>query len=473
MAEKEDAYAQAIRDLTFNIPPEEGGTYGERSKVDCPEPWHALKTARDSYGRYTVIYSFDAKEPRSKDGQKLSTFPKPFNDEQRLVMRRVMDAAEDIANIRFIEAGKKDSYFPKAAQCKPEDAHLCFFQDNYQKPFYGHAAGMESPAGGRDVIMHGNQAIASEFMHELSHAVAGISHPRNNPWLDSYGRDGTVMSANQAWSAAHFGQFDIITWQHIFGKSRSVKTLQTVVTGEEAMHTPVLHRRVPVTLNLRSLHNDQQTVTVDLARVLGCNVESSVVKPKGGSYEALNITFSPDTDVRAVLPVQNAVMHMRGKQGAQLTGDIRNDVLMAQGGKNILTGGGKGDTFRFDKNSGHGNMITDFTTQPTTPEQDFERNYDNDRIEFVLLNLDHVNLQRHRNGTTVQAVDTDKKAVASAFVMNQTPEQLKEHIFQAQNTKWDSFHNEDKIEAVNIVEIAPPTATPTPAPRLRIFGRRR
>jgi hypothetical protein len=415
-----------------------------------------LKVGRDDKGRHYIIYSFDALQPRSEDALKETVNPTQLTDDQRQAMRHVLHTFEKVANVYFVEAGTKDSHVPEATHCLPEDAHLCFFRDDYRPEITGRAAGMDNPRGGRDIVIFEKEVDIYTFVHELSHAVAGVSHPRNDSDHPGYSKRDTVMSANPGKDIVNFGKFDIAVWQYIFGLSNDPAVGRKRINGEEALHSPVLYREVAVTLDLGSLHTTNHVI-VDLGKDTGRHIYSlsEVTSPNGEKGE-LNIVLAPETRVEKLLPVAEGRMHMKGIAGVQMSGGSNNDVLLAQGGHNTLTGGGSGDSFRFDEKSGRENSITDFSAR-RGPED--RKNFRNDQIQFLLPDLDHVRMQERKNksGTDVEAVTEGRQIVTSVFVAGRSPEEIRDHVYKTKVYDWKDGHEWAELEPANLEIVAPST----------------
>ncbi len=466
----EQKLKRALEEMTVNIPPADGGTRREGSRYN----WSPLKPGRDAQGRYAIIYSFDATNVRGERALKSdeARVLYPFTDDQRAAMRRVMDNIESVADIRFVEAGTKDPDLPAAETCAPQDAHLCLFRgpDNFKSKegleLAGIAFGMENRAGERDVIIYGEHIDFSNCFHEWSHAVAGLSPPQNYGFHSDYSLGTTVMSFNSNDRPVNFGALDAALWQYIYGKSRIPVVQEASVDAEEAKNIAILHREVPVTIDLAGL-KDTDTVVVDLSdpfrRQLYCQKTRS-------ELSIINCAVSPGTDiVRVSSP--DVRMHARGRNGVSLSGSDHNDVLMAYDGGNILTGGGGGDSFRFDDKSGMENRITDFTIPPISPSG-VKYVSDNDRIEFPIPYLSHVTLQwlGPEQGTEIQAIGQRRNVITTVRVPGWVPEALQAHIHGVRLGRWDTHHGHAQSQPpvnVEIIEaspslpmIPPPAKTP-------------
>jgi hypothetical protein len=458
----------AVDHILANIPKAYGGSGSALSGIGYAlgftKPWYPLKVGTIKPKRHVMIYSFDARTLRVNPGVAKSV--QPLTEAQRREMRRVMDAVEDVANVRFIEAGTKDPDFPAAEKYTPEKAYLCCFGGyGIQDDSVGLAKGMDVKYGLRDLLVAEDSVTFGTMFHELSHAVAGICHPENQNQHPAESAQSTVMveasDKDQKEYSADFGVLDAAGWQRIFGKSKNAKVREAIVKAAELIRSPILYREAPVTLDLSDVTGGYR-YNIDLMKERGIQVTSLETETRDGQKGRVLTALAPGTHIQHVRAGErvNVGVHMRGNAlDNELVGGNYADTIMGNVGNDTLTGNGGEDKFRFVRNPADScHMITDFQS---------------DRIEFIIPNLKKVELRwredfvrkgetKARRGTEIRVMDSDDKVAATVFAADCAPADVQHRLFKIACTKWNDPHY---AEGFKEEMLTPVMHVATPLPR--------
>ncbi len=449
---------QAKRELLSLIPPEKGGF---RSPSESGDPWYPLKVGVDKQGNYAFIYSFDAAKPRNGFGNFEVKGIQKFTPEQEAVMRRAMAAAEDIAKVKFYEAGVYDPDFPIAEKYAPDKAFLCFFgaedlEDAEGGVVLGLALGMEKRYGVRDIIVQGEDLRIG--FHELTHAIPAGSH------AEKTSSEHSVLGRRLEGVAVALGALDVLPWWQAYGKSTKAKVQERVVHLEESSTDSLLYREVPIILDLSKIHTPNIT-EIDLSNTIGLQVYYLPRDNKSSSY----VTVAPGTHIKDIVANQDSSESLLVK-GNALPNKLMGTILLAQGGNDILTGCRSEESsvmFRFDDASGKNNVITTFNVRD--PKSD----YTSDKIQIIFNKKCNVELQlcedftwqnQKRPATELRVVNEAGEIVASAFILDRKPEYIQDRISKITlREKWSDYNVDVKEESVPVVVLPPASREKKPA----------
>ncbi len=297
-----------------------------------PSRWNALTTPGSSV---VVTYNFTTGADLPDDPTAPATGPygttsyQAFNAEQQSIMRGVIDKAQAVSGVIFVEVdgpAMLNMYSALGAAGISGFANYGQGLDNYT-----------NSADLRMVYQNFNNAFTYQILlHELGHTL-GLKHPHSGSVQLEEAADfaaNTVMTYNIAAPYEDdFGVLDIAAFEHLYGGAGATAGFQIL----SAFGDPIV---------LRASNRDDRVVSTD---------EGAEIQGRGGNDE------------------------LTGRQGADLLlGQAGNDLLKGGYGMDILRGGNGADTIIGDIGSaftGAGDTIAGHAGDDT-----INGNAGNDRI---------------------------------------------------------------------------------------------
>lgn len=387
-----------------------------RALTACANTPRLNLTERDSEGHYIVYYCVDMPPPNAQQD------PRYYADNiARLTptevkgLEEALRAIEGPSNLRFRPMHYDGSRLPDIAYFsgKPTDRKM---QGASRMVLFSNTRDIVIDAGlDKRCFDHGSNGYFY-FLHETLHAV-GLSHPfgsnggRDGGENPEFDKDATVLSYNKGKLNCYgLGPFDVATLHYLYGTpggsgvhvadGAKLAVTDTIFAPSGVAQLDFSHSTMPgqLTIDMGSAEFHAQvggvmTVAPDDNRWIGTRLALGT---------QLNHVMTDDKTAARFVVKGNAAANV-------MQGGKEQDRFTAVGGNDVMTGRDGRDIFVFDGQSGHNNIVTDFT-----------------KDDFLFVGKDVVKVEvmpyaassGNPQGLKVTMHDAAGAAVASVFLPN-------------------------------------------------------